>query len=396
MMTRQKAARDKNDGILIEACDLVVDRLYEGGRSGNAGDDRISKLLGVSNQGGFRYLGTPGTLNLIVITSNFADPDWPDQFDRQTGVLTYYGDNKKPGRSLHETPRRGNLLLREIFEYLHANPSLRQHVPPILAFRATGIWRDVEFLGLAVPGVEGMPQTEDLVAVWRTSGGKRFQNYRASFTILDVAAVSRTWIEQIRAGNAMTVDAPTDWRSWVDRGKYTPLTAEPTIEYRTKDEQLPSSPEETAIIRAIHEYYKDDPIGFERCATEIVKIMDANFIEFNLTRPSRDGGRDALGQYRIGYGPSSVLVDVALEAKCYSPSNSVGVRELSRLISRLRHRQVGVLVTTSYVAQQAYKEIKEDGHPIMIVCGVDIVRILRNNGIASVAQTRRWLDSLSD
>jgi hypothetical protein len=33
-----------------------------------------------------------------------------------------------------------------------------------------------------------------------------------------------------------------------------------------------------------------------------------------------------------------------------------GVREMSRLISRLRHRQFGVLVTTSYVDNQAYRE----------------------------------------
>jgi len=37
-----------------------------------------------------------------------ADPDWPDSPDRETGVFTYYGDNKKPGRELHDTGRDGN------------------------------------------------------------------------------------------------------------------------------------------------------------------------------------------------------------------------------------------------------------------------------------------------
>ena len=38
-------------------------------------------------------------------------------------------------------------------------------------------------------------------------------------------------------------------------------------------------------------------------------------------------------------------------------SNTVGVREVSRLISRIRHRQFGVLVTTSVVGRQAYEEV---------------------------------------
>ena len=40
---------------------LVVDAVYEGGSSGNAGDDPISKLLkGTGNQGGFRVSGSEG------------------------------------------------------------------------------------------------------------------------------------------------------------------------------------------------------------------------------------------------------------------------------------------------------------------------------------------------
>ena len=112
----------------------------------------------------------------------------------------------------------------------------------------------------------------------------------------------------------------------------------------------------------------------------------------DLTRPSRDGGRDAIGQLRIGRGSTSILVDFALEARCYSPSNSVGVREMSRLISRLRHRQFGILVTTSFVDAQAYREIKEDGHPIVIVAASYIVELLRINGHSGVVAVADWLE----
>lgn len=61
-------------------------------------------------------------------------------------------------------------------------------------------------------------------------------------------------------------------------------------------------------------------------------------------------------------------------------ANTVGVREVSRLISRIRHRQFGVLVTTSAVARQAYEEVREDRHPIIFLSGKDIAEILTANG----------------
>ena len=59
------------------------------------------------------------------------------------------------------------------------------------------------------------------------------------------------------------------------------------------------------------------------------------------------------------------LIDCALEAKCYDVSHGVGVRQISRLISRIRYRQFGIMVTSSYVDSQAYQEVIENGHPIV-------------------------------
>jgi hypothetical protein len=66
---------------------------------------------------------------------------------------------------------------------------------------------------------------------------------------------------------------------------------------------------------------------------------------------------------------------------------------MSRLISRLRHRQFGILVTTSYVHDQAYKEIKTDGHPVVVISAIDIVHTLRQK-IGSIDAVRNWLDGL--
>lgn len=377
----------------LETADLVVDAIYRGGRSANAGDDPLPRLVGVSNQGGFRYLGNLDAPRLVVLTSSFNDPDWPDNLDRETGILTYYGDNKRPGRALHETPRNGNRLLRSMFNAIHTNPPQRAQVAPVLVFGNAGLFRDMVFLGLAVPGATELTAMDDLVAIWKIADGQRFQNYKASLTILNVPCVSRAWLNDVKIGRHLSENCPDAYRHWIQSGVYLPLKAESSVEHRSKIEQVPQTDQSLMILRAIHEYFRESPVAFEACAANIAQLMDKNFFSFNLTRPSRDGGRDAIGLYRVGHGASAIFVDFALEAKCYDLTNPVGVRELSRLISRLRHRQFGVIVTTSYLNPQAYRELKEDGHPVIVITAGDIVDILARAGITSLNDVNHWLES---
>ena len=130
--------------------------------------------------------------------------------------------------------------------------------------------------------------------------------------------------------------------------------------------------------------------------TSIISKMDSNFVDFSLTRPWRDGGRDAVGFYSITTGITtnqSLKIDCALEAKCYNPNRAVKVEHMSRLISRIRYRQFGIMITTSYVDSQAYKEVVEDGHPILIVTATDIAAILRRNSINTV-NVEEWLKTI--
>jgi hypothetical protein len=378
----------------LATTDLIVDALYQGGRIGNAGDDPFPKLLGMSNQGGFRYRGDlRSKLDMVLLTSSLTDPDWPDSLDRESGVYTYFGDNKEPGRGLHETGRRGNELLRQVFEDAQGGPGGRERVPPIFVFSGSGTWRDGIFLGLVVPGASDLTLAEDLVAVWRTKSGKRFQNYRARFTVLDAPVVKRRWIDSIIAGSPIDSAAPPAWRRWVATGARRPLIAPRSLEYRTKAEQLPGDDVERQLIQLVRDHFLPRPHDFEYFAGAIARLMLPDMETLDVTRPSRDGGRDAIGQLRIGSGASAILVDFALEAKCYSLPNSVGVREVSRLISRLRHRQFGILVTTTWVDLQAYKEIKEDQHPIVVMSAADVVRLLKSSGRGTVPALAAWLRS---
>ena len=156
---------------------------------------------GCGNLGGFRAAGRGEIKKFVVLYTSGEDKDWPDTLDLNTGRFTYYGDNKKPGHELHDTPKKGNLLLMNVFDWLHSNPPRRENIPPFFVFMkypTKNSTRSVQFKGLAVPGFPGLTATEDLIAVWKTTADQRFQNYRSTFTILDVATVERQWIRDIR------------------------------------------------------------------------------------------------------------------------------------------------------------------------------------------------------
>jgi len=72
----------------------------------------------------------------------------------------------------------------------------------------------------------------------------------------------------------------------------------------------------------------------------------------------------------------------------------VGVRDVSRLVSRIRHREFGVFVTTSFVAEQAYREIRQDGHPIVFLVAKDIVEILRSRGVSNARDADAWVSAI--
>jgi hypothetical protein len=379
----------------LASADLSVEAVYQGGTAGNTSDDPIGKVVPVGNQGGFRFAGSlkADNLRMVVLYTSGADPDWPDVLDRETGLFTYFGDNREPGRELHETRRGGNTILRRCFHRLHGSPSERDKVPPFLLFnKASAVGgRDVRFLGLAVPGAEDVQATDDLVAVWRTSGSERFQNYRATFTILDVATVTRTWLDEIALGQPLGRACPTPFRDWVERGRFTPLESPRTIQYRTKEQQQPDSETDAALVAAVYQYFVDDPYSFEACAIELWSMQARESVTFVATRRSADGGRDAYGWYHVGPDSDRIRLEWSLEAKLYAPGNGAGVKETSRLISRLRHREFGVFVTTGYIAKQAYEEIRGDQQPIVVICGRDIAELLKRHGHGTPTAVSAWL-----
>ena len=375
----------------LETSDLFLDSIYQSGPTSTLDSEVLHKLLPkCANVGGFRKVYCKDNrekLAYVVLYTSMTELEWPDYLDVETGIFRYYGDNRKPGRDLLETQPGGNFLLEQVFNNLHSGNL--EEIPPFLVFRKTGIRRDVQFLGLATPGNPNISSDRDLVAFWRNMHDSRFQNYEAYFTILDTSNdnITRKWLYDRYVNNGNDRFAPKAWKRFKKIGLQgvKALKAPNLIDIPTQNDQLQSDHEGLLCLDAIRSYYRPNPTGFEACAVDLMYKMDEHFKGFQLTRPWRDGGRDAIGFYEISPSPisknSSLRVECALEAKCYAPTHGVGVRQLSRLISRIRYRQFGILCTTSFLVPQAYREVVEDGHPIMIVTAADIAFTLKNRNI---------------
>ena len=390
----------------LEKADLYIDAIYKGGATSDWSSEPLHKLLpkcGIAR--GFRYVNRSdrsGKTAYVVLYTSLEELEWPDYLDEETGIFRYYGDNRQPGKDILDTKAKGNALLENVFNSLNNKESLKE-IPPFLIFKKTGNKRDVQFLGLAAPGNPSISPDKDLVAFWRTIGGKRFQNYESYFSILDTGKkpVSKKWLKSLIDNHDTSMElAPDCWKEFIHKGRngIHSLKSKRIMKIPSKYEQLQSDEEGNKCLDIVRNYYHDNPYGFEVCAADILGKMDYHFSEFSLTRPWRDGGRDALGFYKISSDSkvnSALMIDCAMEAKCYSKNNSVGVKQMSRLISRIKYRQFGVMVTTGYVATQAYKEVVEDGHPILIITASDIAGILRNSSIDS-NNAKDWLETLKD
>ena len=372
----------------------------------NAGDV-ISKLFPVGNQGGFRYCGPRSSPELIILCTSGKDPLWRDELDIESGSFLYYGDNKKPLSKLSETKPGGNLVLENVFKMAFSDdPEVRKKIPPIFVFESAK-GRDMTFRGLVAPGIKWRPKKDWLIAVWGCNAiGERFQNYKALFTVIDTstgslfspdAAINLGWITDIKNGHAYDSKyAPLEWKSFIDGKNYRPLICKPISTVKTKEEQLPGDENGMQMLKVLHDYFieEDNGYSFEGFACDLAKQMDDRIALLDVTSPYRDGGFDGVGKYRLfAKSENQVFADFYLQAKCYAANNPVGVDGTSRVISRIKNRQFGLLFTTSYVGKQAFQEILDDGHPVNIVSGKDIVDFLFDDlEIYTPEALEKWLE----
>jgi hypothetical protein len=384
--------------------ELLLDASYRDLANWIHGADEFNKFFrfsdgrGIANAQGFRPKSRNGGSTVItecgfcVLVTTLREPEWPDSLDPDSGLLTYYGDNRIPGKAIADTPIGGNRLLEHTFELLHNGD--RKSICPFLCFQkytgAGGVY--MRFLGLAVPGAHGVSSLDDLVAVWRRKGNERFQNYKATFTILNAGEVSHAWLEAIVSGIPPTAaeECPPALAKWVKTGKYDALVTERKIAPRSKIDQQPKNANELNVLARVASL---TPRQFEFAAAELLPLMDPRFINIEVTREVRDGGRDVTALYRVGHGDHGIGLHVSVEAKLWKETGAVGVKPMMRLISRLKYRDFGVFITTSFFDRTVQAELIEDGHPVILVSGGDIARILIANEKQGDA-LERWIGSI--
>ncbi len=261
--------------------DLLGGAIYLGGNRGTAADDPLAKLLPVGNQGGFRHAGSPtkGTVRLSVLYTSGVEAEWPDNLDPETGIFTYFGDNRKPGRDLLKTTRGGNILLRNTFEAARGTREHRLSVPPFLLFEKAGIGRAVRFIGLMTPGANTSETVDDLTVVSHSTGGQEFKNYRARFTVLDTKVVRRDWLTSVLAGAATTNDGcPDAWREWVEEGNSPPSVHGGLPEGNPRSESTSAS-RDTVPATGAEADSTSDPAQFRDLSREPLDFERADLLD---------------------------------------------------------------------------------------------------------------------
>jgi hypothetical protein len=115
-----------------------------------------------------------------------------------------------------------------------------------------------------------------------------------------------------------------------------------------------------------------------------------------ITQRSRDGGFDFVGRLdldRKGMFPSTRQV-VLGQAKCESSTTSG--RDIARLAARLRRGWQGAYVTTSTFSRRVQTEVLEDRYPVLLVPGVRVASVLKDELDATGQRLEDYLSGLQN
>lgn len=193
---------------------LIPNAIYKGGQRKSVADDPISKLLNVGNAGGIRTKKSKnGQIAYIVIISNSSNKDkYPNSFDEDSNLLSYYGDQYKVNIHPLDTKPKGNLNLKNLFELVYSpNYSYSQPYPIFYFEKVPNSGRDHIFKGIAYPFVKN----EDLDEVCKIVKFNNIENYIFKFTVDNINDVSREWIIDLQVDSKKHTHAPQTWKDFL-------------------------------------------------------------------------------------------------------------------------------------------------------------------------------------
>lgn len=326
---------------------------------------------GIGNSGGIRsarflHLKTELPCYIVLITRDISHRwynPWEDIVDYSTGTIFYWGDAKFDDNKSY-ADYRGNKSLQRVFDRVLENRLTE--IPPILHFSkvASGI---VKFNGLCI--------IKNLELTWFQDKGNPVKNYRAELTILDIERVELNWLHnrvECTDWQSLHIKAPEVWKDYL-KGNTRKLDIW-SKSILDKNEQLPpeGSPE-AVLLGRLHQL---NPTEFEAVVVELFRNLAHVNHKIVRTRPTADGGFDFYGQFSIPY-PVKYEIEFLGEAKKFARDTAVQPKHVSRLVARLNRGQFGIFVTTSYYTRQTQREVLEDGYPVRLFSGNDLVNILQ-------------------
>lgn len=335
-------------------------------------DQFVSWLPGIGNSKGIRCARykahksqTPAFIVLLTreIVHKHHNP-WDDIIDYNSSKIFYWGDAKFNVSKGYED-YEGNKTLRNVYEkWLDGNKS---EIPPILHFskKSKG---SIVFNGLCI--------ISNIEITWFEDVGKPVKNYRFELTILDAEQVDVAWlIGRVNVSKLADLKdelAPNAWKSF-QKGKIDKLKLHKR-EILSKEDQLPA--EESVEGKILDTLSRLKPVEFEAVLVELLRSLQHINHNIQRTRLVKDGGFDFYGEFNLPF-PFSYKIEFLGEAKKYARTNPIGPGMVSRLVARLARGQYGLFVTTSYYTKQAQEEVLEDGYPIRLYNGLDIINFLR-------------------
>ncbi len=217
----------------LSMSNLVQGAIYKGGDNKTPmKDDPLSKIFkpedakkGLGNQGGFRKASKEkagkvvnGSIAFVVMSDSKKVSEWPNEFDEETGVFTYYGDNRTAGNDIFKTKNLGNQFLYDIFTKSYGTLEDRASIPPVFLFSSTGTGCDKKFIGLAVPSIKATKLENALIRKTFLSEEGDFENFKANFTILDTSQeiISRQWLSDLKfSDSTVSENAPSAWIKFI-------------------------------------------------------------------------------------------------------------------------------------------------------------------------------------
>lgn len=212
---------------------LVPERVYLSGDTGNyTRDEPIQRIFkfdgyrGIGNMGGIRRTmlhpsnGSSEEEAFIVLVNSGAQLNWPNVYDTASGILTYHGDNQKPGRDHLSTKQAGNKAFIKYFR--RSYEGFGEHIVPFFYFEKLTDG-SVKYIGLAVPYVEGLDASEALTLERfnENQTGEDFENLVGRFTVLRTT-VTREWLLDLKHGKIDSENAPVEWLRFLAERAFDP------------------------------------------------------------------------------------------------------------------------------------------------------------------------------